>query len=86
MPVRRQDLRCQDGIDQVRPPDIDKVGPLLVGGQPRADALSHDQHDGSIAEVEPIGPPDELVLAVAYERILFAAIQRWLVNWVISTS
>src|SRR5512132_2414754 len=56
------------------------MGPLLVGGQPRADALSHDQHDRSVAEAEPIGPPDQLVVAVAYERILFAAIQRRLVK------
>ena len=36
----------------MRPSDIDEMGPLLVGGQPRADALGHDQHDGSVAEVE----------------------------------
>src|SRR6266511_4129049 len=72
----RQDFGLQDRIDQVRPPDINEVGPLLVGGQPCSDALRHDQHDRSVDEVEPIGPPEQLIFAVARERVLFAAIQR----------
>ena len=68
--TRRQDFGFQNGIDQVRPPDINEVGPLLVAGQSRADALRHDQHDRSVAEVEPIRPPDQLIFAVAHERVV----------------
>ena len=45
-------FRVPYGVDQMRPSDINKMGPLLVGGQPRADALGHDQHDRSLADVD----------------------------------
>ena len=45
--------------------------------------LRHDQHDGSVAEVEPIGPPEQLIPSRARTG-LFAAIQRRSENWVIS--
>ncbi|MGZ9151537.1 MAG: hypothetical protein ACXW4C_11870, partial [Nitrospira sp.] len=45
------------------PPHVNEVSPFLVGGQSRADALRHDQHDRSVAEVEPIGLPEQLIFA-----------------------
>ena len=37
--LRRQDFRGEDLVDQMRPADIFEVRALLLGCQPRADAL-----------------------------------------------
>src|SRR5438094_7708830 len=75
-PRRRQDLRRQDLVDQMGAADVGKVRALFVGGQPGADALRHQQHQRAVAEPQPIAAPDELVLAVARERVFLKAIER----------
>ena len=74
--LRRQDFRGEDALDQVRAADVFEMGALLVGGQPRADALRHQLHQRAVAETEPIAAPDQLVVAVAGERVFFRSVER----------
>src|SRR5437016_5692389 len=60
--------------------DVGEVRALFVGGQPGADALNHQQHQRAVAEPQPIPTADQLVLAIARERIFLQAIERRMVE------
>src|SRR5436190_24210078 len=60
----------------MRAADVGEVRPLLVGGEARADALLHQQHQRAVAKPQPILAPDQLDLAVARERVFLKAVER----------
>src|SRR5215831_15806003 len=65
-----KDLLRADLIDQVLTTDVTEMGALLVIGQIGADALCHHRDERAIVHVEPIGPADEPVIAIANERVV----------------
>src|SRR5690349_21684835 len=60
----------------MRAADILEMGALLVGRQPRADALRHQLHQRAVAETEPVAAPGQLVVAVAGKRVFFHSVER----------
>src|SRR5260370_754766 len=56
--------------------DVGEVRPLFVGGQPNANALRHQQDQRAVAEPQPILASDQLVLAIARERVFLEAVER----------
>jgi len=65
--LRREDLLRADLVDEMRTAQVDQMGALLVVRQVGAKAFDHHHDKRAIIHVEPIGPADQPVFAVANE-------------------
>src|SRR5271166_566548 len=66
--LRREALLREDLVDEMRTAQVDQMGALLVVRQVGAKAFDHHHDKRAIIHVEPIGPANELIFAVANER------------------